>query len=111
MKSKKIKENSHLIGAKLAAKKMMLEWAHWTSAKNEEKRREQFAQYAASAIACKVYIENYIKHFFPRENLPTKIVNDLSTLIHDIEEIERTSKGKLEKLLADLDRLSRDVAA
>ena len=113
MKSKNNRtlENSNLIGAKLAAKKMMAEWIRWTAAKNEDQKREQFAQYAAYALACKIFIERYLKQFFPTEKIPIKIAKDVFALINDIEVIERTNKVKLEKFLRDLDQLQKDTAA
>ena len=110
MTSKNSSIEANIAGAKSAARQMMAEWARWRSAKDEAAKRKSIARYTAAVTSCKVYIENYLKHLYPNEQMPKNVYQDVRNIVSDIDAIERINETKFQKMFRDIDQLNRDAA-
>jgi hypothetical protein len=102
---------ANLLAAKSAVKEMISSWNLWKNAQNEEQKRHSIAIYAAAFTNCKVYIENYLKNLYPIEaKMPQKIARDIRIIVSEMDVIEKVSDKILQKVIKDIDQLSRDAA-
>src|SRR3954471_5868196 len=102
---------ANLLAAKSAVKEMIKYWNLWKSEKDEESQSECIAAYAAAFTNCKVYIENYLRQVYPIERkMPTKVVQDIRSIVGDMDAIEKINDKMLQKAMKDIDQLSRDAA-
>ncbi len=110
MSSKNHSVEANLAGAKAAARIMLAEWARWKAAQDSSLKTQSIAKYAAAVTSCKVFIENYLKHVYPNQNVPQKILRDVQAIVNDIDLIEKVSEERLQKIFKDIDQLSKDAA-
>ena len=101
---------ANLAAAKAAARQMQAEWIRWKGSKDQNMRDQCLGKYAAAYTSCKVYIENYLKHIYPSEKLPSKVIQDIRSIVSDLEPIEKMNEQLLQKVFKDIDQLSRDAA-
>lgn len=104
---------THMIdvaAAKVAVALMFEEWNWWKMAGQEELKREHLAKYAAAYTICRVFLKTFLHQLYPQNKLPTKIEKNLSQVFQDMEKIENMSESNVEKLLRDIDRLTKEAA-
>ncbi len=103
------KDTIDVAAAKVAAGRMLEEWSWWKAAAKEDLKREHLAKYAAAYTICRVFLETFLKARYPA-GLPSKVLNDVITIMGDMEKIEKVSESSMEKLLRDIDQLEKDAA-
>lgn len=102
---------ANLLAAKAAVKEMIKYWNLWKTENNEQEKSECIAAYAAAFTNCKVYIENYLRQIYPIERkMPTKVIQDIRSIVTDMDIIENVNDKMLQKAMKDIDQLSRDAA-
>jgi hypothetical protein len=102
---------ANLLAAKSAVKEMMKSWNRWKNESNEKQKELHIASYAAAFTSCKVFIENYLRHLYPLESkMPQKVARDIRTIVTEMDAIEKVSDRILQKVIKDIDQLSRDAA-
>jgi hypothetical protein len=102
---------ANIAAAKAAVHEMMKSWNHWKNARDERAKFECIGAYAAAFTSCKVYIENYLKRLYPNEKkMPIKVAQDIRNIVNDMDRIEKVNDKMLQKIIKDIDQLSRDAA-
>jgi hypothetical protein len=102
---------ANIAAAKAAVHEMMKSWNHWKNARDERVKFECIGAYAAAFTSCKVYIENYLKRLYPNEKkMPIKIAQDIRNIVNDMDRIEKVNDKMLQKVIKDIDQLSKDAA-
>ena len=110
MASKNPSIEANLAAAKAAARQMQAEWVHWKGAKDEKMKTQCLSKYSAAYTSCKVYLENYLKHLYPNQKVPSNVAQDIRNIATDMERIENMNEATMQKVFRDIDQLSKDAA-
>jgi hypothetical protein len=101
---------ANLTLAKRAVERMQAAWNRFYTTKEPMKKLDANREYAAAFLSCKVFIENYLKHRYPDENLPNRVRDDIRKLVTDMEAIDKANKELLQRIFKDIDQLGQDAA-
>jgi hypothetical protein len=102
---------ANLHAAKTAIHEMIRFWHQWKEATSSREKTEAIAGYAAAYTNCKVYIENYLKHFdLPEQKFSVKLTQDIRKIFKELDVIEKASDKKLYQAVQDIEKLALDAA-
>ena len=89
---------ANLTWAKALARQMQEEWICWKGGKNENIKSQCLSKYSAAYTSCKAYLENYLKHLYPNEKVPSKVSQDIRNTAMDMGRIEEMNEVTMQKV-------------